>query len=154
MATAAQIIPGEDSELLALLTRQYHSELRPQGPVETALVDTIVQAAWNRRRLVRIENQLWSALLSAQEPGEFSLGAAFLADASGANALEKIFRRQQAAHREWHKALAELRRLQAERSNAAVSSKTFTSDPPLPILPAKALPGEKWSGSEPPEWRL
>jgi hypothetical protein len=157
----SSIIPGEDPELLAQLTSQYYEECRPQGPTETALVDAIVQSSWNMRRFARIENQLWSVLVAAQEPGDCALGAAYLADAAGPGALQKIFRRAQAAQRDWYKAHAELRRLQAERAAAPVQPHAARPEP-LPAVPpiaaapahARPIPGQNWVGSEPPEWRL
>ena len=43
------------------------------------------------------------------------MGDAFHYDASGANVLGKLFRRQNAAQRDFNKALAELRRIQEGR---------------------------------------
>lgn len=70
---ASLIIPGEDPELLAEPTRQFYEDLRPQGPVETALVDTIIRADWNNRRFARIEPQILNALVAAQEPCDYPL---------------------------------------------------------------------------------
>jgi hypothetical protein len=162
---ASHIIPGEDPNLLAQLASQYYAECQPEGPTEIALVDTIVQASWNMRRFARIENQLFVALVSAQGPGDHALGAAYLADAAGAGALQKIFRRQQAAQRDWYKARTELRRLQEERAAFPVPvpaqlpvtrPEPLPASPPVVAAPAhpRPVPGKNWVGSEPPEWRL
>jgi hypothetical protein len=159
--SASQIIPGENPETLAELTGEYYAQFRPAGPMEIALVDAIIQADWNQRRFARIETQVLNALISAQEPCDHPLGAAYTADAAGAGALQKIFRRQQAAQRDWYKARAELARLQAERATTATVTTAapvpVTVPVPIPAVTAATAPiqkGSGWVGSEPPEWRL
>jgi hypothetical protein len=171
------IVPGEDPAALAGLTCQYYEQFQPAGPVETALLDTIIRADWNQRRFARIEAEIVRTLIAGMEPSENALGAAFHQDAAGANALQKLFRRQQAAQRDWRNALADLRYLQAQRPAAADPPPAAEPNPPAapspvvvptahlhPLAPptvpttatAPALPakGVNWLGSEPPGWRL
>src|SRR5262249_34174564 len=53
-------------------------------------------------------------------------------DAAGANALQKLFRRQQAAQRDWNRARAELRELQAERAELKAELELAEVDQGLP----------------------
>lgn len=164
---ASQIIPGEDPEILADLTAEYYVQYRPEGPTEIALVETIVKADWNVRRFGRIETQLLNVLIDSQEPGDYPLGAAYVADAAGPGALQKVFRRQQAAQRDWYKARAELERVREQRATAVPASvqRQVSKPEPPKLLPAnpptmaalphpRPIPGQNWVGSEPPEWRL
>jgi hypothetical protein len=171
------ILPGEDPAGFEELRRSYYDQFRPGGPVETALLDTVIRADWNQRRYARLEAEVLKTLVaSLEKPGEHPLGAAFHQDAAGANALQKLFRRQQAAQRDWRKALAELRQLQAERppvpdaapaepgppaAPAPVALPNVLAVQPKPVsaavphnVPAVPAKGANWLGSEPPEWRL
>jgi hypothetical protein len=72
-----------------------------------------------KRRYARIEADYLSARIAALPEGaEYPLGAVMIQDAAGGNTLQKIFRRQQAAQRDWYKAIETLTRLQATRRNA------------------------------------
>jgi hypothetical protein len=110
----ALVIPGEDPEALAQLGEAYREEYQPEGPEEELLLDAIVRADWTQRRMARLEAEVFNALLADAE--DATPGAAFLADAAGPNALQKIYRRQQSAAREWHRARTELRRIQEQRA--------------------------------------
>ena len=56
---AAQVIPGEDPCQLEALAADYHRQFQPAGPLERFLVDSLVYADWQLRRLRRAEAQLW-----------------------------------------------------------------------------------------------
>ena len=56
---AAQVIPGEDPGQLEALAADYHRQFQPVGPLERFLVDSLVYADWQLRRLRRAEAQLW-----------------------------------------------------------------------------------------------
>ena len=160
------VIPGEDPAALADLFSDYREQFHPVGPLETALVETIVRADWCQRRYARVEAEVIKSLMAAAEGEVPTLGAVFHQDAAGANALQKIFRRQQAALRDWRLAIAELRRLQEGRLAVNPEPPAFCAaippeigfDPqfgPSPARPAASAPkGAHWLGSEPPAWRL
>jgi hypothetical protein len=159
------LLPGENPEALAALTEQYYKEFAPEGPEQTALCDTIIQGDWNMRRFARIEDQLLAhvvAAIQAEDPdARFPLGQAYLADCKNGNALQKAFRRQQAARRDWDKARIELRRMKMQPTQLAQPSKPAMkpvappTPPPPPAQPyRKNGEGKGWLGSEPPEWRL
>ncbi len=64
----------------------------------------------------RLETKVLNALISQQDESEENpLGVAYSKDCAGPNALQKIFRRREAAGREWFRARKELRDLQARR---------------------------------------
>jgi hypothetical protein len=153
----SRVIPGEDPAVLEELSRDYYRQFRPVGPIETALVETIIEADWTIRRMTRAETEHLNAVMAAMEPTPYALGLAFQQDAANGHALQKIFRRQQAARRDWHRAIQELRALQAERppladpdpvepatrpaaqapANQPVSVGA-TAPPPVPPRPASA----------------
>ena len=136
-------IPGEDPAELETLALDYHRQLRPDGPLEAFFVGTIVKADWDRRRYARIEAQIMRVQLAAlEEPTETPLGSVFLTDALKANALQKLFRRQQAAERSYYRALAELRRAQCERLSEDSHDDAPLTDPvaaAIARLPQKTL---------------
>ena len=132
----ALIIPGEDEAGLLNVTREYYEELRPEGVVETELVDTLVRCHWEKRRVPRLEAAAIQALVAKQEDSDHALGAAIVADAFGPNVLQKLFRRAQAANRDWFRAESELRRRQAERLSRPAPSDPLTAEPPAAEPPA------------------
>jgi len=138
----ARVIPGEDEADLLEITHQYYEEFRPEGIVETELVDTLIRCHWEKRRVPILEAAVVHALMSKQENPDHALGAAVITDALGPNVLLKLFRRAQAANRDWFRAEAELRRRQAERL-----SRPANPDPP----PAAAAPDPTESVPPPPE---
>jgi len=118
------ILPGENPEELAQLTLDWETQFRPVGPYETALLHAVVRAYWFVQRYHRIEAEVINARYATmEEPSDTALGEIFIADAEGPNLLEKIFRRQQSADRQFHRALKDLRAAQQER----------LSQPPIPI---------------------
>ena len=56
---AALVIPGEDAAALESLAVEYHLQFQPAGPLQRFLVDSLVHADWQLRRLHRVEAQLW-----------------------------------------------------------------------------------------------
>jgi hypothetical protein len=133
------VIPGEDDSTLAELAASYHEQFQPVGPEEAFLVEKIVAADWTQRRMHRLEAEVLNTLIARQDESEENpFGAAFVADCQGSNALQKIFRRREAAGREWYRALSELRRLQFERlASAPLPVSAYL--PPLPE-PESRLP--------------
>ena len=108
------VIPGEDPEALAELTAEYYEQFHPEGPMERYYVDSMIHSDWLRRRLRRSEAELYRALTEGDE-SETPLGSAWQRDAAGANALARLFRQLSALDRNYHRAVAELRQLQANR---------------------------------------
>ena len=146
------VIPGEAEDALDDLSASYYEHFQPVGPVEALLVEKIVSADWTQRRMRRLETQVFNALIAQQDESEKNpLGAAFLQDCKGANALTQIFRRHEAAGREWFRATKELRQLQAQRIaiafQAARPIRPAAPQPPMPLPEPVRTPAPQ---SQPP----
>ena len=105
---ASLVIPGEDPAALEALAADYHRQFQPATPLECFLVDTIVHADWQLRRLRRVEAQLWEKEMTAQEKP--SLAEAY---AGAGEVFTRLQRRIDATERSYFRALRELQRAQA-----------------------------------------
>ena len=112
---ASLVIPGEDPAALADLTTEYHHQFRPCTCLERFLVDTIVTADWELRRLRKIEAQLWTKELTPVENSTPSLGEVF---DRAREVFTRLQRRVDATERSYYRALKELQRAQATREEA------------------------------------
>ena len=121
----AMIIPGEDPAELDQLAAEYEQQFQPAGPIEAALLQTAIRAQWMQQRYSRIEAAVINAGIAAMKDTEHPLGAAVARDATSGDTLHKIFRRQQAAQRDWYRALETLERLQAYRRRAESQPQTL-----------------------------
>ena len=128
----ALIIHGEDPDALAQLSADFHSQLKPNGELEAELVEVIVRSTWLQRRLSVIEAQVINSRLAARDSSDTPLGDMFIQDCEGPRTLDKIFRRQQSLQRDFFRALTELRRLQEQRAQAAMSDMTAALSAPDP----------------------
>jgi len=142
----ARIIPGEDEADLTHLSEDYVHDLRPEGVVEIRLVDTLVHCDWEQRRIPVLEAALITGLVAKQEDSPHALGAALVEDASGPNVLQKLFRRNQAAIRDWIRAYNDFRKYQAERL-----SRPADPDPPAASASEPAPPPEPEPAPPPAE---
>lgn len=146
----SMIIPGEDPAELEQLAAEYYEEFQPVGPIETALVDSIVRAQWMERRSYRIEAAFIKARVAELENPDHALGAVIAYDGEHGDTYHKIFRRRQAVHRECLRAMETLARLQAQRIAAqpqpvtpgpatqprsAAPPRVRFDDPPQPLAP-------------------
>ena len=118
---ASTVIPGEDPADYDSLAAHYHDEFRPQSPSEFFHVDTMLRADWQKRRLQRVEADLFRTLL-AESPGA-SLAAALLSESPAAKLLARTQRQIAAFERTWYRANTELRR--ARRQAAEASEQSF-----------------------------
>src|SRR5882757_9861254 len=57
------IIPGEDPAQYEQLASDYEAEWNPQTPSETFHVDTMLRADWSKRRLQKLEAELYRTVL-------------------------------------------------------------------------------------------
>ncbi len=105
---ASTVIPGEDPADYDALADDYHRDFHPQSPSESFHVDTMLRADWQKRRLERVEADLFRTLL-AETPGA-SLAAALLSDSPAAKLLARTQRQIAAYERTWYRANTELRR--------------------------------------------
>src|ERR1035437_6450891 len=76
------VISGEDPTALEALALEYHQQFNPSGPLEDYLVQTLVQADWNRRRYPRVEAQIFQLLLANRDASAESSQDVFACDAA------------------------------------------------------------------------
>ena len=122
------MIPGEDPDALEALTLEYHHRFQPAAPEQRFLVDAMVAADWQLRRLRKAEAQVWEYVMQDSRPKEdlVSSGLAFM---RFEDSLTRLHRRIDAAERSYYRALQAIERLQ----NAA--SQSPQPDQPAPPEP-------------------
>lgn len=108
--TAREVIiaPGEQPEFDDLLA-QYQADVKPQGAIQQTLFNQLVAAAWNLRRIGRMEAEL-CAESSYQD---------LLANHDLQNQLARLARHHTRIERCFHRCLKELKTLQ---TNAVIQS--------------------------------
>jgi hypothetical protein len=100
----SRVIPGEDPAELDALAESYREQFRPMLPVEVALLDSLITADWELRRLRKIQPKLWSE-------------DAFLdPDSKEAKRLARFYRRLDTTERSYHRTLKELNKYSAARA--------------------------------------
>ena len=108
------IRPGEEDAYHALDVT-IHCDLAPVGAMEELLGEEIVRAAWRLRRCGLVESHLVAASMDAEncflDPMECRTADHF------AKVQNSVDRARSQAHRLFHKAHAELRKLQAGRKS-------------------------------------
>ena len=92
---ASIVIPGEDPADYDSLAAAYHRDFRPETPSEAFHVETMLRAAWQKRRL---------------QPVEADLCRTLLAESPAAKLLARVQRQIAAFERAWYRAEAALRR--------------------------------------------
>ena len=120
----AQVIPGENPGELEALIAAYDQQFQPCDPLERFLVDSMVNAEWQLRRLRKVETSLWDREISGPK------GVLGILDSP---AFTRLQRRIDAAERSYHRALKELQRV---RKAAAVQ--TPAGDPEIGFVPLDA----------------
>jgi hypothetical protein len=84
----SEIIPGEDPAELAQLTAEYYDSVRPQGREEAVLVDQIIGADWQLRRLRHAQAGIFTKFMAGQLDCTSS-GWAYL---KNQDALDRLYR--------------------------------------------------------------
>jgi hypothetical protein len=133
----AAIIPGENSADYDSLVRDYQAEFAPSSPSGAFHVETMIRADWNKRRLQRLESQLYRTIL--EESGQTSLVNAMLSDSPAAKLLTRVQRQIGAFERAWyraHKALTDGRRAFESSEEQALS---MLLDRPYPLASVTQL---------------
>ncbi|MCU1232418.1 MAG: hypothetical protein JWP63_385 [Candidatus Solibacter sp.] len=151
------IIAGEDPAELDQLTAKYMDEFEPADVIEEQLVHTLVRAVWMQNRCDRIEAAYLNARVAALPEGtEHPLGVAVIEDASHGDVLTKIFRRRQAAQREWTRSLETVDKMQSERYQRETEQRValnpapprqdrvrFSAPPQAPGVPPQLTPEQQ-----------
>ena len=118
---ASQVIPGEDPADLQAVNADYRTQFAPATPLENFLVDSLVYADWQMRRLRKIEAQLWRAQAeTGLDPDDPK--------------LLRLQRRIDAAERTYYRALKQLQRLQSAADTQPESDPAPGSWPPAPEM--------------------
>ena len=141
----SEVIPGEDPAELENLAADYHQRFVPATPEECFLVDSLVDADWQMRRLRKARAQLWvhelkDAAQSAFGPAlrqECALGHVF--DRAKDNFV-RLYRIIQAAERSYYRALHELTRLQSTRAAGPDLRPLGRPEAPAPSQPLVSSP--------------
>ena len=148
----AQIIPGEDPAELEALSAGYYEQFHPASPIQCFLVDTLVHADWQLRRMRRLEAQLWTSQLSEIKE-DAPLGRAYV---QSLDAFTRLQRRIDATERSYYRALKQLLEVASAISSPADPEPIET--PPLPpdlasfrqpVAPAILSPASALSASPP-----
>ena len=137
----AMVIPGEDPAELEQLVVGYHRQFLPATPLENFLVDALVHADWQLRRLHKVESQLWASALNRQPSG---LGKAWEA---GSQVLPHLYRRIDAVERSYYNAL---RQLQRRKTASAGQPAVREPDPKLASFSTVLETPRPAAGPEPP----
>jgi hypothetical protein len=115
---ASVIIPGEDPALYERIVAEYRRDLQPSGALEEYQVKIIIHSDWQRRRLERIEANLYRQLLSeGATPDEIDV--ILLRDSPTGKLLRKVWSQIASLDRASTRALAQIRRVRRERDQAA-----------------------------------
>jgi hypothetical protein len=131
------IIPGEDPADYDALVHDYHAEFRPLTRSEAFHVDTMIRADWNKRRLQRVEAELYRTVLA--ESGGANLVSAILSGTPAAKLLTRVQRQIVGFERTWYRAEAALDRSRSAAEFAEQDAfKTFL-DRTCPVEPFPQL---------------
>jgi hypothetical protein len=136
---ASVVFPGENPAAYDFMVATYDEELQPQTPTERFHVDSMIQANWQKQRLLRVESELYGDIM--RQSGAVTLAAALQADTPAAKILNRVQRQLAACERDWHRANRELRR-QREQSvvaEAAIATQAPSGPDPEPLHPQPEL---------------
>lgn len=113
----SEVIPGEDAAELEALALEYNQQFQPATPVARFLVDALVAADWQLRRLRKVEAQLWLHGIDEKQRSfsgldkDNPMGHIF---AWSREDFVRLQRRIDSAERSYYRALKELQRIQPE----------------------------------------
>ncbi len=124
------VIPGEDPEKLATLSRDYHAQFRPSTPEQLFLVETLIQADWLRHRYMRLEAAITNQALAELEECENPLGSLYLSNGPAVRAIERVRRHYEVAQRAW---LTAFKQLETIRKQQAESALAMALHAPIPM---------------------
>jgi hypothetical protein len=117
---ASIVIPGEDPADYDALAADYERQYGHRSAGEAFHVETMLRADWQKRRLQKVEADLYRKLLS-ETPGA-TLADALLSESPAAKLLTRTQRQIAAFERTWLRANAELRRIQKQAHDTALQS--------------------------------
>ena len=138
----SHVIPGEDPNVLETLALDYYERFQPAAPEQRFLVDAMVSAEWQLRRLRKTEAQIWENAMQAWRPKEklVDSGRAYV---HREEYLTRLHRRMDYAERSYHRALKQLLQLQSGYPDPAQARASATELPPVAPAPAELEPPAK-----------
>jgi hypothetical protein len=125
----AHVISGEDAAELTAVIESYREKFLPDNALERFLVDEMIGADWESRRLRNIEAQLWQR--------ELAQGANLVDVYTSNPGLVRLERRKDATKRAYYRALKEMQRIirAEEQAHQSIDWGDMSSqDPPDPEL--------------------
>ena len=126
-------------------------DFRPATPSEEFHVETMLRAAWQKRRVGLVEADLYRTVPA--ESGGASLAAALLADSPAAKVLARVQRQIAAFERAWYRANAELRRGRRQTESDFGNHLDTLNAKPAPAELASFPPTSHSPNTEPPTAR-
>jgi hypothetical protein len=126
------IIPGEDPAELEQLTLEFIGRYQPVTPEARTLVDILITSDWQLRRLRRAEAMLWEGGLNFNKDKPFPMANVVI---NHGPTFDRLQRRINSTQRNFERALAELRRVQADPQPAEDPSQSQ-----LTLVPAITQP--------------
>jgi hypothetical protein len=119
------VLPSEDLAAYQKHCGQFHTELKPQGLLESKCVQTIADTYWRLDRIRAMENSLFSLAVSQETETEMSPDPLIDCALAQAKALEqhsdlltRLSLYEHRLNRTLEKAKAELKQLQQERAKS------------------------------------
>ena len=139
MDAATIVLPGENPADYEFMVATYDEELQPQTPTERFHVDTMIQANWQKQRLLRVESDLYRDVM--RQSGATNLAEALQAETPAAKVLNRVQRQLAACERDWNRAHRELRRVREQPAVAeAVAVRRHAVEPPPEPAPEPLYP--------------
>ena len=145
----SSVLPTEDLAEREALVSGYVARFQPSTPEEVFLLNTMIEADWNRRRYQTIETDMMNRILATQfgQTGH-RMAKLFDHEMPFTPLLERVIRHREAAERAWHRAYKQMLQEIAARPLPASQPRTGTANspeptqfhPPLPTLPRPEMP--------------
>jgi hypothetical protein len=133
MDAASIVLPGEDPAEYEAMVANYEEELQPATPSERFHVDTMIQANWQKQRLLHAQAELYRDVMRQSKAK--TLAAALQVETPAGKVLNRVQRQLAAAERNWHRANRELRRLREapEAAEKVAARREAVEPPPEPM---------------------
>ena len=121
------VLPQDDLAAYQKHCAEFHTELKPQGLLETKAVQTIANTYWRLDRIRAMENNLFALAIEEQDPlSSDPIISSALAQAKSldtrADLLARLSLYEQRLNRTLAQAQAQLKQLQQERAQAETRS--------------------------------
>jgi len=113
------VLKGESYRRFSTLLNRLRGQLQPEGPIETALVDTMAACCWRRMRLWSLEkaainNEVQNNALATDPPTQVALAWRSLSDTG--RSLDLLGRYEARLDSQYDRAVRRLEQLQKRRN--------------------------------------